>query len=201
MVIGIAAQGLNLAPEERAALTPLTAAQGSQLNRGEILIETQPHTAWGAAVTARMLLPTSLAAAWDQVTDYPRWVQFFPDITRSEVVTARGDRPWTRIYQVATKNFLLFQAQVDIHLKVFEQSWNDEARKVAQRRIQFRMERGSFEDFSADLYLEPYLEGTLLTYQVKATPAIPVPSLFIQQAIRMDLPANLEQMRRVLRAG
>jgi len=193
MVIGVAAQGLNLPAEGLEAIATVSASEGNRLTQGEILVDTHPYTAWGAAVTARMFLPLTLTTAWEQLTDYPRWVQFFPDITHSEVVQERSDRRWKRLYQAATKNFLLFQAQVDVHLKVFEQYWSDQ-----RSRIQFRMEQGSFNDFSADLHLVPFRDGTLLTYQVKATPAIPVPSMFIQQAIRMDLPANLEQMRQVL---
>jgi hypothetical protein len=194
MVSGIASYGFDVPGDE--LLTPLTPGEGDRLTRGEILVDTQAHTSWGAAVTARMFLPMQLTSVWEQLTDYPRWVQFFPDINRSEVLLERADRSWKRLYQAATKNFLIFQAQVDIHLKVFEQYL-----KGQRSRIQFRMERGSFNDFSADLHLEQYQDGTLLTYQVKATPSIPVPSVFIQQAIRMDLPANLEQMRQVLMRG
>jgi hypothetical protein len=60
------------------------------------------------------------------------------------------------------------------------------------------LESGSFNDFTADLALESCGEGTILTYSVQATPTIPVPSAFIQQAIRMDLPSNMKQMRNVI---
>jgi hypothetical protein len=40
--------------------------------------------------------------------------------------------------------------------------------------------------------------GTLLAYTVQATPNIPIPSIFIQQAINLELPANLCKMRQVL---
>jgi hypothetical protein len=33
---------------------------------------------------------------------------------------------------------------------------------------------------------------------VQATPMIPVPSMFIEHAIQMDLPANLRRMRQVI---
>ncbi|MBC7972166.1 MAG: cyclase, partial [Verrucomicrobia bacterium] len=94
-----------------------------------------------------------------------------------------------RLYQVASKAFLFLTAQVDIYLKVIE---------TTQQQIQFRLESGSFHDFAADLTLEDYGDGTLLTYAVQATPTIPVPSVLIQQAIQMDLPNNLRTMRQVL---
>jgi hypothetical protein len=37
-----------------------------------------------------------------------------------------------------------------------------------------------------------------LTYSVEATPLVPVPSLFIEQAMRHDLPGNMRQMRQVI---
>jgi hypothetical protein len=94
-----------------------------------------------------------------------------------------------RLYQAANKAFLLFTAQVEVYLKVLE---------TQNQRIQFYLESGSFQDFSADLQLQTCGEGTVLTYSVQATPLIPVPGIFIEQAIQMDLPANLKQMRQVL---
>lgn len=167
--------------------TSLTALQ-----RGEILLETLPHTAWGAAVTARMYLPLKRAIVWQHVINYPRWVQYFPALSRSEVLSAETGPDATsskRLYQVASKNFLLFTAQVDIYLNVVE---------TAQQRVQFRFESGSFNDFAADLRLQDCGDGTLLTYFVQATPTIPVPSLFIQQAIQLDLPSNMRTMRTVM---
>jgi hypothetical protein len=159
----------------------------SKLLKGEVLLTTRPHTAWGAAVTAQMHLPINRAIAWEQLTNYPRWVQYLPALSRSEVRQQVGTSK--RLYQVASKNFLLFTAQVEIYLNVTE---------VLHQRIQFRMESGHFNDFSADLKLQDYANGTLLTYTVQATPSIPMPSLFIQQAIQLDLPANMRNMRQVL---
>jgi carbon monoxide dehydrogenase subunit G len=168
------------------------------LLKGEILLQTRPHSAWGGAVTASMYLPIARKAAWQQLTDYPRWVQYFPDLIRSEVLNY-GDglaHKGKRLYQVASKAFLFFSAQVEIYLKVLEVS-----SQTATQQIQFRMESGSFHDFSADLELQDYGDGTLLTYSVQATPTIPVPSALIQQAIRLDLPANMRRMRQVLCGG
>ncbi|MBD2182119.1 SRPBCC family protein [Aerosakkonema funiforme] len=158
---------------------------------GEILLETRSHSAWGGACTASMYLPCKRSQAWQQLTDYPRWVQYFPDLIRSEVLH-RGDNltgKSKRLYQIARKAFLMFTAEVEIYLKVIE---------VVQQQIQFRMEKGSFIDFAADLKLQDCSNGTILTYSVQATPNIPVPSIFIQQAMHLDLPANMRKMRQVL---
>lgn len=159
------------------------------LIQGEILVETRSYTAWGGAVTASMYVPLVRAQVWQQITDYPRWVQYFPDVTRSEVVQ-RGEVK--RLYQAAQKAFLFFTAQVEIYLNVVEE--------IGQR-IQFRLEKGTFHDFAASLELKDCGDGTLLTYGVQATPTIPVPSIFIQQAMNFELPANMRKMRQVLCKG
>lgn len=163
------------------------------LLQGDILLETKAHTAWGAAVTAEMYLPLERQNVWQQVIDYPRWVEFFPDITQSRVLTSASAQTdatkLRRIYQTASKSFLFLTAQVEVYLQVVE---------TAGQQIQFQFESGSFTDFAARLNLQDCVGGTLLTYSVQATPLIPVPSIFIQQAIHLDLPANMRQMRRAL---
>lgn len=171
-----------------------TTSQHNDLLNGEILLQTQSHSAWGGAVTASMYLPLTRSQVWQQVTDYPRWVQYFPDLTRSEILCCTIDHKQTvkRLYQAASKAFFLFSAQVEIYLNVIERAHR------ATQQIQFQLEKGSFADFSADLNLQDYQSGTLLTYSVRATPLIPVPTLLIQEAMRLDLPANMREMRQVL---
>jgi hypothetical protein len=179
------------------ALSQMSRAYASQepnypkLLQGEVLLKTRAYNALGGAVTAQMYLPVGRSQVWANLTDYTRWVQYFPDIIQSEILESNSQRPHRghRLYQAARKNFLMLTAQVDIHLRVFEN---------LQRQIRFRMERGSFHDFSAEIILEDYGEGTVLTYSVEATPLIPVPSLFIEQAMRHDLPGNMRQMRQVI---
>lgn len=174
---------------------PLGHPQARELFRGDILLSTRNHTAWGAGVTAQMYLSIQRASAWEQLTDYSRWVHYFPDLTRSVILNPSGqptppDQPAIKyLHQTASKNFLFLTAHVEIYLKVLE---------LPQQHIQFRFESGSFNDFSADLTLTDLANGTLLTYSVEATPTIPVPGFLIQQAIQLDLPTNMRQMRQVL---
>jgi Polyketide cyclase / dehydrase and lipid transport len=160
--------------------------QQIELIKGDILVKTRSHSDWGGAVTATMYLPLVRSHVWQQVTDYPRWVQYFPDVTQSEVLH-RGEAK--RLYQAAKKVFLFFTAQVEVYLNVIE---------VVQQQIQFRLERGTFVDFAADLSLQDCQGGTLLTYAVQATPNIPIPTIFIQQAMQLELPANMRKMRQVI---
>ncbi len=167
-------------------------ARSTALLQGEILLETRAHSAWGAGVTAQMYLPIVREDAWTQLTDYPRWVQFFPDITQSRLLErspSQGQKIRKRLYQAASKSFLFLTAQVEIYLQVVE---------TVGQRIQFHLESGSFHDFEADLQLHDLADGVLLTYSVQATPTIPVPSPFIQQAIHLDLPNNMRTMRQAL---
>jgi len=156
------------------------------LIEGEVLVQTKSHTNWGGAVTACMYIPLIRSHVWQQITDYPRWVQYFPDITTSQVIS-KGDVK--RLYQSAQKAFLFFTAQVEIYLTVVE---------VLGQQIHFQMEKGSFTDFHAKLELKDMGNGTLLAYTVQATPNIPIPSIFIEQAMNLELPANLCKMRQVL---
>ncbi|MDX2097912.1 MAG: SRPBCC family protein [Leptolyngbyaceae cyanobacterium bins.59] len=169
-------------------------AEQEALLRGEILLKTKSYSAWGAGVTTWTYLPLQRSQVWQGLTDYPQWVQYFPNVIRSEVLQNRAaDRrvgqSCKRLYQVASKALLFVSAQVEIYLNVVE---------TLNRQIQFRLEKGSFADFSADLHLQDFENGTLLTYAVTATPSIPVPSALIQQGIRLDLPDNLRKMRQVL---
>lgn len=166
-------------------------SQQDDLLRGEVLIETHPHSAWGGAVSAQMYLPLERSRVWQQLTDYPRWIDYFPDLVQSEVLSlSNSTRPGRkRLYQVARKAFLLFTAQVEAYLQVFES---------VHRQIQFRLEKGNFTDFAADLTLQDWHKGTLLTYTVQATPDFPVPSVLIQQAMQLELPTNMRTMRQVL---
>lgn len=165
---------------------PWSQDKESSLMKGEILLQTESHTAWGGSVTACMYLPLLRSQVWQQLTDYPRWVQYFPDITKSEVLS-KGEVK--RVYQAAQKTFLFFTAQVEIYLDVVE---------LLGQEIQFRMQKGSFLDFTAILDLKDFGNGTLLAYQVKATPNIPIPAVFVQQAMNFELPANMRKMRQVL---
>ena len=165
------------------------------LLQGDVLISTTV-IGNGAAVTATMYVPLVRSQTWQKLTEYSNWVYYFPDIVQSQVLEVKNQtktHPMTRrLYQVARKAFLMFSAQVEIYLQVIE---------TVHQKIQFRLEQGNFSDFAADLTLEDYGQGTLITYSVKATPLIPVPSFLIEQAIRHDLPGNMKMMRQVMCAA
>lgn len=171
--------------------SPLSPQQMVDLLQGKILLDIRSHTSWGGAVTATMYLPRMRSQIWSQLTNYSGWVQFFPDIVKSEVLehASQTAEQTHRLYQAARKSFFLLSVDVEIFLRVSERS---------QERINFSLERGSFSDFSADLTLQDCGEGTILSYSVAATPLIPMPSIFIQEAIRADLPGNMKYMRQAL---
>lgn len=176
--------------------TTLTDYEMQRLLTGHILVHPKPcKSNRGGGVTARMCLPLEREVVWSQLTNYPRWVEYFPDLIRSEMLSTVAGSTTTsrRLYQVARKSFLMFSAQVEIYLQVFESM-----RDPTAYHIRFCMEKGSFRDFSADLKLQNYGSGTLLTYSVQATPLVPMPATLIQEAIRLDLPSNMQQMRQVL---
>lgn len=184
-------------PSDKSAHYAADARTHAALLNGEVLLYTKPHSAWGGAVTAQMYLPKARSHVWQEITNYSRWVHFFPDLVQSDVVSKpeEGDRlsKRKRLYQVARKAFFLLSVQVEIYLNVIESIHHN-----TRQHIQFVMEKGSFQDFSASLQLQDYEQGTLLTYSVEATPSIPVPSALIQEAMKLDLPTNMKQMRQVI---
>ncbi|MFB2646142.1 SRPBCC family protein [Raphidiopsis sp. BLCC-F218] len=169
----------------------LSQDKNKSLMEGEILVQTRSHNAWGGAVTVSMYLPLLRSYVWDQITEYPRWVQYFPDLTKSELISqgnsSQGNVKF--LYQRAQKAFLFFTAEVEIYLSVVE---------VLGKQIQFRMEKGTFEDFYANLQFQDMGNGTLLIYTVEATPNIPIPSMLIEQGMCWGLPDNLRKMRQFL---
>jgi len=161
--------------------------QADPLINGDVLLKTRSHTPWGGGVTALLYLPLQRDHVWQAITDYPRWPHYLPNLFES-VVLEQGPNT-ARLHQMAGEEFLMLKIKVAIDLKVTE---------TPQRRIQFEFERGNFKDFAADLRLQDYQTGTLLSYSVQATPTIPVPSALIQQGIKMDLPHNLRHLRQAL---
>jgi hypothetical protein len=163
----------------------------SALQAGEIFLETHAHTDWGGALTAQMYLPVERSLLWKHLVDFPQWVHYFPDITYSQIITntAKSGYTYRRLYQAAKKSFLFLSVEVEIFLQV---------REIVGQELAFSFEKGSFKDFQANLKLKDFARGTLLTYSVAATPTIPVPSLLIQQAMQLDLPQNLKNLRRVI---
>lgn len=158
---------------------------------GEILLQTHSHTDWGGALTAKMFLPIERSLVWKSLVDFPQWVEYFPDITHSQIVSnsAKSSYNYRRLYQVARKSFLFLSVEVEIYLQV---------REILGEELGFSLEKGSFKDFNANLKLQDWEGGSLLTYSVAATPTIPVPSMIIQQAMQLDLPQNLKNMRRII---
>jgi hypothetical protein len=177
-----------------ACLAQFSPTEQINLLKGDVLVVPQAIQSNGGAMTAHMFVPLQRAHIWPQVTNYRRWTQFFPNITHSEVLETvkTSSRRYRRLYQVGCKGFMALSAQVEIYLQVFESACD---------LIQFRFEQGTFSHFAADLELTDLRDGTLLTYSVQATPTIPVPRFFIEQAMKADLPGNMKQMRQVLCAG
>jgi hypothetical protein len=178
-----------------AVVSPLAASDFSAsdqiaLLRGDVLVSAKTLGA-GGAVIAHMYVPLARPQIWPQITNYSAWTQFFPDIVHSEVLETvkTATQRYRRLYQVGRKGFMVLTAQVDIYLQVME---------TVCEAVQFRLERGTFSHFAADLQLQDFNQGTLVTYSVQATPTIPVPSFLIAQGMKQDLPGNMRQMRRVL---
>ncbi|MDJ1179154.1 SRPBCC family protein [Roseofilum sp. BLCC_M91] len=151
---------------------------------GQIFVKTEPWGLGGGSAIAQLYLPLNRQQCWHNVTNYPQWVNYFPDLTQSKVL------PNTQhIYQTGVKDFILFRAEVEVYLKV---------RETLNQAIEFQLIKGSFSEFLAYLHLQDYQQGTLISYAVQATPNFPMPAPLIEQALKIELPANLRHMRQVL---
>lgn len=139
---------------------------------------------------ATIYIPRSRSQVWKHLTNYSRWTEFFPDITRSDLIAQRSPHS-KRLCQAACKTFLMFSIAVEIQLQVDE---------IPEESIRFSMVDGgfSFRDFAAVLELKELHQGTQLNYTVQATPMIPVPAMLIEQAMKLDLPSNMLNLRKVL---
>ncbi|GAB4141034.1 MAG: hypothetical protein Fur0046_16880 [Cyanobacteria bacterium J069] len=183
---------------EASAARHLPKTERDRLLKGEILLTSHTAELWGTGVTAQMHLSLAPDNAWSQLTHYPRWVEYFPDMTQSTLLQdcpdahAKPDSRTKKVFQAASKHFLMLAVQVEVYLQVTERV------QGVRRHICFRQERGSFKSFLANLALEPMGFGTLLTYTVEAAPMLPIPTPLIQEAVRLDLPRNMQQMRQVL---
>ncbi|NJR68141.1 MAG: cyclase [Synechococcales cyanobacterium CRU_2_2] len=167
--------------------------EDEKLRQGEILVSTRPHTPHGGAVTATAYLPISRTDLWQHLTHYPRWTEFFPDIFYSEV-SHEVDARRKHILQKARKSFLVLNVEVEVQLYAYE---------MREKAIVFELDgtSTSFQDFSAELQLKDFHHGTQLSYSVQATSKIPIPALFIEQAMKLDLPMNMRHLRQVLLSG
>lgn len=194
MVVSIDGEVAPSNPQGVVDAARFSAHEQMALRQGEVLIVPQSKPQEAAAVMAHMYVPLDRSYIWPQVTSYRRWTQFFPNITHSEVLESvkTATHRYRRLYQVGQKGFMMMTAQVEIYLQVLE---------TACDHIQFRLERGTFSYFAADLHLQDMGQGTLLTYRVQAAPTIPVPAFLIEQGMKIDLPGNMRQMRQVLCQG
>ncbi len=187
---------LLVSPHSSATPTPsqgrsLTPGAASALRTGQVLITTAPQGLIGGLVSAQLYLPMAGAALWEHLTDYPRWSEYFPNIACSRhLPPAASGQP--RLYQVGEKSLMGIPTAGELYLQVDESP---------PEQIHFRLERGIFSAFEATLLFRPWRIGTLLTYTIQATLAVPLPWFVLSQGIQQDLPQNLTHMRQVICGG
>ncbi|MBP0014871.1 MAG: cyclase [Roseofilum sp. SBFL] len=156
----------------------------ASLGDGHISVKTEPWGLGGGSAIAQLYLPLSRQQCWQKVSNYSQWVNYFPDITYSQVLPKSQ-----QLYQKGIKDFILLRVEVEIYLQI---------RETCNQAIEFELLKGSFSEFLAYLHLQDYQQGTLLSYAVQATPNFPIPAPFIEQALKIELPANMRHMRQVL---
>ncbi|MEY2976576.1 MAG: cyclase [Prochlorotrichaceae cyanobacterium] len=169
--------------------TNLNVLQQARLQQGEVLVQSRLYSLWGGMVAAQIYLSQARSLVWESLTDYDRWANIFPHVTKS-VLLERQSPFRKRLYQAAAKKFALITIAVETELMV---------REYPQRRIWFHLEKPNncFREFEAEVWLQeaPDSAGTFLNYTVQAAASLPIPAPFIQEAMRQDLPDNLLHLR------
>ncbi len=161
---------------------------GQRLAAGEVWVHTQPYGPTGGQAQAQLVYALSPERLWPHILDYPRWVEYFPDLVRCEAIApAPSGQP--RLYQVGRKSLLGLDLAVEVQLRV---------QIFKGHRVFFTQEQGSLRDFHASFVLEPWAQGALVTFTLAAIPQIPVPSLVVEHSLKRELPLNLIHMRQVI---
>lgn len=164
-------------PRDRAALAA-----------GELLLTTRSHGLTGGQASITLAFAPRPVDVWAQLTDYPRWVDYLPDLTQSEILPAAA-KGQTRLRQVGRKSILGFTAEAALDLQV---------QALAPYRLRFDLERGGLAEFTATFTLTPWRQGTLVNFTGQATPLFPIPGWVVEQVMRHGLPMNLRHMRQVI---
>ncbi len=164
----------------------LDAEQAIRLTSGEILIQADTVTEWGALVRANLHVPQPLERVWNRLGDYSAWTKLLPSLSESQQL---DDPDGSLLYQAAGFQFLGFAPKVETYLRM---------RSRSPYCMTFRQVRGTLARFAAELQAAPLGGGTLVTYDVSARLPRPLPALLLRQGIQVVLPFNLRHLQRSL---
>lgn len=160
------------------------------LRAGDLILKTRPHGFLGGYLSATLAFASSPAVVWRHLTDYPRWVEYLPDMRHSEVLAPTPDGH-QRVRQIGQKMIFGFTAEAELELRM-------EAEPPYQ--LHCHMEKGCLGDFRATFTLRPWQQGCLLTFTGQAVPLFPVPGFIVEHVLRQGIPDNLRHMRRRIEA-
>ena len=110
-------------------LTPLTPAQITALNEGEILVSGED-----GSYTARVVVPASVDEAWEVLTDYGNFTTFLPNTISSEILETQGNR---YIVEQVSQQRILF---LDVRSRIRTENIHTE-----KERIDFNYLEGDFD--------------------------------------------------------
>jgi hypothetical protein len=156
------------------------------LQARDLVLKTRPHGFLGGHLSATLAFTPPPAVVWHHLIDYPRWVEYLPDMCHSEIL-APTPEGHTRVRQIGQKTIFGFNAQAELELRMETE---------APYQLRCHMEKGCIGDFRATFMLRPWRQGCLLTFTGQAVPLFPVPGFMVEHVLRQGIPDNLRHMRR-----
>ncbi|MBE9040430.1 SRPBCC family protein [Oscillatoriales cyanobacterium LEGE 11467] len=167
-------------------LEPLTPAQTTALNEGEILVNGE-----NGSYTARVVVPASIDEAWEVLTDYGNFTTFLPNTLSSEILEVEGDR--YVVEQVSQQQILFLEIQSRIRTENLH---------TQKERIDFNYIEGDLEQLQGYWTIEQIpgvgaLESTdlLITQVIEVQPSRGTPEELFNDIFQDALENNLEAIR------
>lgn len=135
-------------------------------------------------VAARFAVPQPPTTVLRVLTDYEQIPRFMPDLRSSVVRERAGCR--VVIEQEAVARMMMFSKRVHLLLEVHEKS--DALQFVDQSGTSFRHYQGAWRIAAEG-------GGTVVTYELTATPAFSVPEFLLTRLLRRDARQMIERLQ------
>ncbi|MDY6936836.1 MAG: SRPBCC family protein [Cyanobacteriota bacterium] len=167
-------------------IEPLTPAELADLNEGEILVSGED-----GSYIARVVVPASVDAAWEVLTDYGNFTAFLPNMVSSEIVEVEGNS--YVVEQISEQRVFL----LDIRSRLRTENVHTE-----KERIDFHYLEGDFDRLEGywtieQIQTEGELEPTelLITQVIEVQPSRGTPLELFNDIFQDALENNLAAIR------
>lgn len=157
----------------------------ARLERGEIVTEVTDGPGGRRDARARALIAAPPEKVWAAITDYPRYKEFMPFTTASEVRKREGDTVWF----YTELSFPLKTIRYEIKLRLDKPGW----------RVDWTMVSGDLKANEGGWRLEPFGASsgeTYVIYTLFIQPGFMVPGFVMSKLSQASLPQVIGVVRR-----